>query len=885
MKLNIQLFADTEVSIKFNNKVTGEKKLKDYAENLKIINSILKGIDTDKTRAIDSVSKDINQVADSSKMIGGSLKNVFNLGKITAFAASIKKLGAVISSTTKQSFDFLENFNLFQVAFNGNYQSAERFINKMSEMYNLDESWLTRTVGNFKQLTNAMNLTAESGEKVATLLTQMSLDISSLYNVDIDRAAETLRSAMAGQTKPIRGVTGGDITQATLQTTLDNLGIDNTVNKLSYAEKRLLIIISLTHQLNASIGDMGRTIESPANQLRIMNEQWERLTRAVGNVFLPILSQILPYLNAILMVLVEIISAIATLVGYKMDDFDYFDAAATGAWDLDEGLSSAGASAKKLKQGLRGFDKLNVITTPKAGGSGGGAGGGLGIDPKIMEAFNKAFDDYQKKLKDVQTKATRIRDKILEWLGFTKQIDEETGDVSFKYTGTNKILSSILTSLKSAVPAFDMFFKAFNGAKEIIKTLKNLTSSSIEDVSKLDGLSDKTLKRLQPIEKEFNNLKSVISSISYDGLALTEDEKQKIVGSIDDLTNRLKEALNNYVNEQIENLNFLYKETGVIDEAEYNKRLAELGKFHKEQSKKIDEQGNELKKQYSTIYDENGDIIIENYAEYLDLLDKYENDSYVSLAGGETEKSKLLEKNLDENKTNQAKYYSELLQGYAKDRDDSIKKAEEKRDKTIQIAEEQYGKMSEEYDKIKKQAEKTYDEEVKTAQEKYDEIYDAFDSSQTDIADYIDKDTGKVKSKWSKFISDLKNAFTGGIKLKVSYETNVSDTKKAIYKALGLDGFPKLSFSSYATGGLPPVGQLFVANEKGPELVGQIGGQSFVANQNQMMNLLDKKISGGGSPINATFVIQVGNKEIAKQVINDLQGMAKSNGKPITIGG
>ena len=424
---------EAEVSLKFKNSITGEKKLEEYAKTLSKIHSLLSGINTGTTRELQTAAQETKNLNKDVTSINKKVSTAFNYALITKFAGAIKKLGAGFTALAKQSFDYLENFNLFQVAFNGNYRSAERFINKMSEMYGLDESWLTYTVGKFKQLSNAMNLTADTGEKVSELLTQMSLDISSLYNVDIDRAASTLASAMAGQTKPIRGVAGADITQPTLQTTLDTIGIDSTVNKLSFAEKRLLIIISLTQQLNASIGDMGRTIESPSNQLRIMNEQWERLSRAVGNVFLPILAKILPYLNAILMVLTEIISIIASLFGYSADDFDYFEKPAASAWDFDEGLKSAGASAKKLKQGLRGFDKLNNITTPSSGGSGGGVGGGGGINPKLMDAFNKAFDDYQNKLKDVEMKATKIRDSIMEWLGFTKQVDEETGKVSFKF--------------------------------------------------------------------------------------------------------------------------------------------------------------------------------------------------------------------------------------------------------------------------------------------------------------------------------------------------------------------------------------------------------------------------------------------------------------------
>ena len=124
-------------------------------------------------------------------------------------------------------------------------------------------------------------------------------------------------------------------------------------------------------------------------------------------------------------------------------------------------------------------------------------------------------------------------------------------------------------------------------------------------------------------------------------------------------------------------------------------------------------------------------------------------------------------------------------------------------------------------------------------------------------------DTSKAVKAYNKFASDINQSSGGG-----------SPILKYIPTA-----------KTYATGGLPKVGQLFVANEQGPELVGNIGGQSFVANQNQMMDLLDRKIGNAQSkPMNATFVIQVGSKEVARQVITDLQGMAKTNGKPITIG-
>lgn len=472
--------ANERVSLQFQNSVTGQGKLDKYEQRLlslkkiietfpKSLNWDLGGNDYTKTlqktndllinlnknmssfkrsttsalgnikKPIQETNKEIQNISSNLKPVNKDLEQIskttkiaFSYTAIREFTRALSRAFKVLSSFATKSSDYLENINLFQVAFDNSYNSAERFINKLNEMYGLDESWLTRTVGIFKQLSNAMNLSAEQGTRLSTLLTQMSIDISSLYNIDIERASSTLQSALAGQTKPIRGATGGDITQNTLQQTLDELNINAQITNLSYAEKRLITIVSLTRQLSEATNDFGRTIESPANQMRILSEQWERLTRAIGNVFMPILAQVLPWLNAILMVLTEIINAVATLFGYNSEDYDYFGGVADSVLELEDSLNGASSSVEKLKQGLRSFDKLNNITTPTSGGVSVGASGG-GINPDIWNAFNDAYEDYNNKLDDVQMKATKIRDAIMEWLGFTKQIDEETGDVSFKF--------------------------------------------------------------------------------------------------------------------------------------------------------------------------------------------------------------------------------------------------------------------------------------------------------------------------------------------------------------------------------------------------------------------------------------------------------------------
>lgn len=485
---------DAEVSIKFKNYVTGEGKLKQYAETLTKIQSVLAGINEGKLKQIEQSKNTMNQVSNTAEKAAQKINVAFNYGVIKKFASALGNVYSGLIKVTQRSSEFLESFNLFQVAFEGNYQEAERFINKMSEMYGLDEAWLTKTVSLFKQLSNAMGLSAENGEKLSKLLTVMSIDISSLYNLDIEGVPSILQSALAGQTKPPRRL-GGDITQSTLQQTLGGLGIDRDIANLTYAEKRLLIIISLTKQLKETTGDWGRTLESPANQMRILSEQFNRLTREVGNIFIKTLGNILPYLNAIVMVLTEIIAVIARLAGYRKDDFDYFNGLGDYIDDVASGLDEANEGVEKLKRGLRGFDKLNNITTPTPSSASSGAGIGNGIDPKLLDAFNSAYDDYFKKLDQVEMKATKIRDRIMEWLGFQKHIDEETQDVYFtfeKITGGTVLgalavggtifvgITTILNMLKK--------FGAFTGLSGAIKSLGKVVSKILGLGKVFEGL-------------------------------------------------------------------------------------------------------------------------------------------------------------------------------------------------------------------------------------------------------------------------------------------------------------------------------------------------------------------------------------------------------------
>lgn len=941
---------NTEISLSFKNNVTGENKLKEYEKRLQNIYSLLSGLDSgyvktlnDATKQTKNLDSEAIKTKNSVEKLGKQFNIAFNTASLVAFTNATKRFFSSMMKMVSESSSYIENVNLLEVAYHNANETIEEsskriegFIGKMSEVYGFDESRLTRSFGIFKQMANAMKLPSETAEQLSEHLVKMSNDIASLYNLDLSRAENALQSALAGQIRPIRIATGADIAEKTLQNTVDALGLDRTINQLSYVEKRLVMIISLTQQLKNSQGDYGRTIESVSNQIRVMKEQWLRLSRAVGNVFYPILEKILPYLNAVLMVLTEIFNFLAKMLGFKMPEFDYSGLSGTSdaVLDLEDSLDGAGKSADKLKNklnGLRKFDNLNVISSPSDSGSGGTAGAGGGIDPTIMDAFDKVFSSYDDKLDSIKMKATTIRDRIMEWLGFTKHVNQETGEVSFTLDDTNSTLYKLLKALKdiwkygkkvivdvfkiikddfdngifgnALVWVFERIRDLFKWISEhpeveefLAKILETIISIKIaigliKGLGIITGISNVT-KALGGLIGSRGGLTGgafgllgtlglltiltetvwIISITSYGIKEATKalQETQDAIYNVTNDTNSLTRELIDLSKAGDTTSDRFKKLAGYLERnAERQVELAKNVNTTKEDHDRLMQSAEQTLKIFYELGNETPELRDEydKLAQKLGVSKKAFKDTgeQMNSFSGDVEKAKNKSKDFSATINNTNKTTLPTLSTKLMNSDEKLKKL------SNSIVTSKVGKLDNDLSNAGKSAE-TSKNKIKEMQEQIDR------TTGKKITLDIDANIAKAKNK----LTELFRGFGGGILSGGGFRKNGGILVNGKWQPV----------SMYGGGGLPPVGQMFVARENGPELVGQISGHTAVMNNDQIVSSVSngvyravKDASGGGQPMNATFVIQVGSKEVARQVITDLQGMAKSNGKPITIGG
>ena len=363
-------------------------------------------------------------ITSTEKYNASARKATFTTGKFTsglkalnvaAVAIIFRKIGHFIAQAVTESNKYQEDLNLFTVALGQYAAEAQNYAEKVSDVMGIDQAQWLRNQGVFNTLLTGFGDTAERAQLMSQNLTQLGYDISSFFNISIEDAMQKLQSGISGELEPLRRL-GYDLSQARLEQTALNLGIKESVANMTQAEKAELRYYAIMTQVTTAQGDMARTLEAPANQLRILQAQLTQAARAIGNIFIPALNAILPYAIAVVQVIREIANALANLAGFKLTEVDYsgVNSAAVGAGSLADNLDDAAGAAKKLKQYTAGFDELNVFAPNTGSGSGAGAGGAGGFDFDLPtydflgDAVQTRIGEIQKMIEDTLAEITTI---------------------------------------------------------------------------------------------------------------------------------------------------------------------------------------------------------------------------------------------------------------------------------------------------------------------------------------------------------------------------------------------------------------------------------------------------------------------------------------------
>lgn len=407
--------------------------------------------------ALSSLKDKLKSAHKSSKGFVSSIGMFY--AKFFLVIRAVKKFGQAIGSAQ----DYIEEFNYFSVALDkvgkdsanqfkkAGYNSAEEYAgsfrkrfgklqkqltgykvdtntgdatNTFSHNLGLDLTEVMNYNAAIAQITNSAGMLGETSIDSAKALTMLSADWASLANLDTADVMQNFQSGLVGQSRALYKY-GIDITSAGLAQTAMNHGVTESIKNLSQQSKMQLRVLTMLEQSKVAYSDLAKTINQPANQLRMLQAGFKKLSLTIGSLFMPIVQKLYPYMNAMVMVLQDFAQWVAKLAGIKLGDTDgprktpeapdYSDAAD----DTDKVAKNMDKTAKKTKKAadnLQTFDQVNKLQDNSDSDSGdtdpSGGNANIDLSKDISDALKNYENIWDKAFKSNQNKAVELYKKM-----------------------------------------------------------------------------------------------------------------------------------------------------------------------------------------------------------------------------------------------------------------------------------------------------------------------------------------------------------------------------------------------------------------------------------------------------------------------------------------
>ena len=544
----------------------------------------LNGLPTNLRKAaneVDNLSNKNKKIQETSNLLS-SLSGVLKFGTLVAgFRMVTNTLGKFINLSN----DYIENLNLFNVSMGSMANQAKEFVDNFSNVLGVDPSPVMRYISVFNTLAEGFGIADEAAYKMSKNLTQLSYDMSSFLNIPIEEAMQKIKSGFSGEIEPMRAV-GVALDEASLQETAYALGIDKKVSAMTRAQKTELLYYQIMTRTTKMQGDMARTLIQPANALRVLRQEFTQLGRAIGNIFIPMLMAIIPYIQVVVKWLTAAAQAIANFFGFEID---------TSAWgnisdtteNISAGIGNIGDSAdkttKELKKMLAPFDELNVIDFGKDSNSGSGSGSDIGVGGSLgiplpeydatAGALNRNLKEAEENLKKIVPYIVAVGTGLATWkIGSSVLTFLDKIGIVDDLGSSLRILAGLSLVITGVTLLIGSFSKLIEGDFSADTILKGLAGSALVGVgaslmfSNPVGLIIGVGLAVQVLTMAFGNWRDEMASkaaaelgIDYDGMNFFEKigfvykMTAEIVG-ITDTTNSVTEELRKNLLEKLQEI-------------------------------------------------------------------------------------------------------------------------------------------------------------------------------------------------------------------------------------------------------------------------------------------------------------------------------------------
>lgn len=484
-----------------------------------ILKTAMKKISAAIKKGFSGIGKTVSNVASgivsSSKKIASSFTSIshstkglnnasFGLGNLLKTALGFRAvtgLAQFSKSAVGLGSDITEVENVVDTAFGSMAQKAYDFASTAAEQFGLSELAAKKYSGTMMAMLQSSGVAQGAAADMSIALTGLAGDLASFYNLDTDEAFIKLRSAIGGETEPMKQL-GINMNIVNLEAFAMSQGIHKAYSEMTLAEQTMLRYNYILDKTKFAQNDFSRTAGTFANQLRLLRLNIQSIAATIGQGLIAAILPAIKVLNKLMEKLKQAAKVFRdfmyVLTGTKIESTpkgivddtagmmdtsvdlsgigDSGEEAAEGVDDAADSMEDASSSAVKLKKALSAlpFDQLNQLAgnmddlsfdVPKDKKDK-DKNKNDGLDDLGLGDMSDLFDDAGKEqIQPVNEWARRLREAFLseDWEGLGKTIAEMLNKgLQSVYKVIKKMTPKVEKALRNFAKVFNSFVKWFD---------------------------------------------------------------------------------------------------------------------------------------------------------------------------------------------------------------------------------------------------------------------------------------------------------------------------------------------------------------------------------------------------------------------------------------
>lgn len=248
---------------------------------------------------LDSINQKLDQLTDKAGKADDKMQKLSDRAVAAGKKMSLYVTAPILAAagaSIKLGMDAVESRNLFEVSMGAMTQAADRWSANLSDKMGINRYESQRLIGTFNVMLKSLGQNEEAAFDMAKGMAELGYDMASFFNLEPEEAFDKLRAAITGETEPLKRL-GIVVNETTIKQWALNNGMIKQGQVLTESQKIVARYNVIMERTAAAQGDMARTLDSPANKLRILKSRITETATEIGIKLLPAFEKILGHVE------------------------------------------------------------------------------------------------------------------------------------------------------------------------------------------------------------------------------------------------------------------------------------------------------------------------------------------------------------------------------------------------------------------------------------------------------------------------------------------------------------------------------------------------------------------------------------------------------------